>query len=284
MSIVLTEEDLQLVKCAALKIVKEINDICLRNDIKYSMIGGTLIGAVRHQGFIPWDDDIDLMMERNEYDKFLNIAERELSKDFYIANHEHTPCIGVSFTKIMMKNTTMREGFTGSSDAPAGVFVDIFPIDNAPESKVLKILQRYKNYSLQKRIFIKSGYNFEKTGIKKIIYDMLRVFTLESKSNLIKKYRKNQTRYNKCNATEYVSLCGVYGYDKETIPKQWVSEYTFLEFEGLKLMAFKEYDKILKHYFGDYMKLPPENERVNKHTVDELDLRILGGRKSQTAK
>ena len=80
MSITLNEQDLQIIKSAELRIVNEINQICLRNNIKYSMIGGTLIGAVRHHGFIPWDDDIDLMMERSEYKRFLNIAEKELSE------------------------------------------------------------------------------------------------------------------------------------------------------------------------------------------------------------
>lgn len=157
MSITLNEQDLQIIKSAELRIVNEINQICLRNNIKYSMIGGTLIGAVRHHGFIPWDDDIDLMMERSEYKRFLNIAEKELSEEFYIADYEHTPSIGEPFTKIMMKNTVMKESFTGSSNAPAGIFVDIFPVDNAPQSKLFKTIQRYKNYILRKKILIKSN-------------------------------------------------------------------------------------------------------------------------------
>lgn len=280
MSITLNEQDLQIIKNAELRIVNEINQICLRNNIKYSMIGGTLIGAVRHHGFIPWDDDIDLMMERSEYERFLSISEKELSEEFYIADYEHTPSIGEPFTKIMMKNTVMRECFTGSSNAPAGIFVDIFPVDNAPESKIFKTIQRYKNYSLRKKILIKSDYRFGKTGVKKIIYDALGKFTFESKSDLVRKYRNNQTKYNHRNTAEYVSLCGAYDYNRETLPKQWLSEYIFLEFEGQKLMAFRDYDKILRHYFGDYMKLPPENERICRHAVAELDLRQIGGRKA----
>ncbi|CDC95153.1 licD family protein [Roseburia sp. CAG:380] len=280
MSITLNEQDLQIIKSAELRIVNEINQICLRNNIKYSMIGGTLIGAVRHHGFIPWDDDIDLMMERSEYKRFLNIAEKELSEEFYIADYEHTPSIGEPFTKIMMKNTVMKESFTGSSNAPAGIFVDIFPVDNAPQSKLFKTIQRYKNYILRKKILIKSNYCFGKTGVKKFIYDTLERLTFESKSDLVRKYRNNQIKYNYRNTTEYVSLCGAYDYNRETLPKRWLSEYTFLEFEGQKLMAFKEYDKILRHYFGDYMKLPPENERICRHAVAELDLRQIGGRKA----
>lgn len=280
MSITLNEQDLQIIKNAELRIVNEINQICLRNNIKYSMIGGTLIGAVRHHGFIPWDDDIDLMMERSEYERFLSISEKELSEEFYIADYEHTPSIGEPFTKIMMKNTVMKECFTGSSNAPAGIFVDIFPVDNAPESKIFKTIQRYKNYSLRKKILIKSDYRFGKTGVIKIIYDALGKFTFESKSDLVRKYRNNQTKYNHRNTAEYVSLCGAYDYNRETLPKQWLSEYIFLEFEGQKLMAFRDYDKILRHYFGDYMKLPPENERICRHAVAELDLRQIGGRKA----
>ena len=279
MPIKLNKEDLRIIKNAELKIVAEIDRICRKYEIRYSIIGGTLLGAIRHKGFIPWDDDIDLIMVRQDYDKFLKVAIDELGRDFFIANYEKTPTIGEPFTKVMMKETIMKEEFIGDSNAPSGIFVDIFPLDVEPDSKVKKIVHRYTNYILRKKILIKSGYNFNKHGIKKILYDLLNVFTFSSKKKLIKRYRRNQIRYKENQSLNYVSLCGLYGYEKETLPRKWFDEYIFLEFENIKLMALKNYDEILVHYFGDYMKLPPKEQQINKHTVIELDLSKLGGRK-----
>lgn len=281
MEIQLLETDLNIIRKIELDIVSEIDRICRKHDIRYSMIGGTLLGAVRHKGFIPWDDDIDLMMTRPEYDKFLAAAKTDLDSRFQLANYEETPSIGEPFTKIMARNTVLRERFIGKSEAPCGVFADIFPFDASPDNWLSQMAHRFRNYTLRKKILIRSGYDFNKHGLKKFAYDLIRISTFSSKQMLIKKYRINQTKYSGKNVRNVVSLGGNYGYKKDLIPAEWFSEYLYLDFEDIQLMSVKEYVKVLEHYFGDYMRLPPENERVNKHKVAELDLREFGGRCSQ---
>lgn len=275
--IILQEDDLKLIKQLELEICKEIRAICDRNDIQYSIAFGTLLGAIRHGGFIPWDDDIDIAMLRSEYDKFLNCADKELDERFEIVNYEHNDNVGEPFTKIILKDTIMLERFAEFANAPCGVFVDIIPYNAAPDNWIKKTIHRFLNYELRKRILISSNYNFQKTGLKKLIYGLLKAIS-HNKKSLVKQYRKNEKRYNNSDTQEVVALGGNYGYIKDTIPKEWLMEYKKVIFEDEEFSAFAKTDEFLRHYYGDYMKLPPENMRVNKHTVAKLDLSHYGGR------
>lgn len=278
MAIILNEEDLKIIKKLELEIAVEIKRICDLNNIKYAIVGGTLLGAVRHGGFIPWDDDIDMAMRHDEYQKFLDCATTQLSDKFEVVNYETNPFFGEPFTKIMYNGTKMREVFVGNAKIPDGVFVDLFSWDSTPNAKLERGIQRFKNYSLRKMILLKSGYDFQKTGIKRIFYSFLKHIP-QSKETLVKAYRKNQNRYNKASNSKYVTdLGGNYGYIKETIPRSWVSSYTNIEFEGIMFSTFENYKEVLEHYYGDYMKLPPEEERINKHVCIMLDLSKFGGR------
>lgn len=282
MDVTLSENDLRIIKKIELEIALEIKRICEENNINYSLSGGTLIGAVRHKGFIPWDDDIDMAMTRENYDKFLKIAPEKIDGNrFYIVNYETDPNVGEPFTKVMRKGTVFQESFSENTNASNGVFVDLFPFDNAPDGKLARRRHAYRAYSIRKRILIKSGYNFQKTGVKKLIYKLIGATTFSGKEKLVKRFRKNQTKYNNINTKSMVSICGAYSYDLETVPAEMLEGYTQLEFEGEKFSVFKEYDIFLRHYFNDYMQLPPEEERINKHTLASIDLSLYGGTKTK---
>lgn len=276
--IILKEKDLRILQKIELEIALEVKRICEENNIAYSLMGGTLLGAVRHKGFIPWDDDIDLIMTRENYDKFLKITPKVIdSERFYIANYDLTPEIGEPFTKIMRKGTVMQELFTEGTGAPNGVYIDLFPLDHSPDNPILRAKQRYLLYSLKKRILIKSGYNFRKTGVMKLIYTFIRLTTFSGKTRLIRRLRKAQTRYNNKPSRNLVMSCGGYGYVKDSFPAAMLKEYTMLEFEGKTFSAFKEYDAYLRRYYDDYMKLPPKEEQVCKHKLAAADLSLYGG-------
>ena len=280
MALELNADDLKLLRVLELKIACEIKRVCELHDIKYSLAFGTMLGAVRHGGFIPWDDDIDIIMPKEDYNKFLYYAENEFSYEFQLVNYETNDECGEPFTKIMLKNTVFQELFTEGTQTPNGVFVDIFPYDNRPDELWKALLHRFKNYELKKRILIASGYKFRKHGLKKIIYRLLWASTLVGKKRLITLYRSNQTRYDKAKTKRVVALGGNYGYEKDSIPADWLDEYTTIQFEDTEFKVIKKYRDFLSHYYGDFMKLPPVEDRVYKHKISQLDLTQYGGRKS----
>lgn len=279
MNNLLNEKDLKIIKNLELKIAVQIKTICDKHKIKYAIAFGTLLGAVRHGGFIPWDDDIDIAMIRSEYDKFLLVASEDLSNEYVIVNYENEPGAGEPFTKIMLRDAVVMEIFAQNASIPHYVFVDVFPYDGTPDNMIAKQVHRFTNYQLRKRILIKSGYNFRKTGIKKLIYDLIKLTLHCSKNKLVNSYRKNEVRYSSSNTENVVALGGNYGYIKDTIPRSWFESYTVLKFEGIEFSTFEKYIDFLKHYYGEFMQLPPSEKQINKHTVAKLDLTRFGGRK-----
>ena len=111
------------------EILDEIDRVCKKNNIEYFLIGGTLLGAIRHKGFIPWDDDLDVGMTRENYEKFINIAPNELDSKYYLDNFKTNTNCHLPFSKIRKNNTTMDEEATKNFNNHKGIFVDIFPFD-----------------------------------------------------------------------------------------------------------------------------------------------------------
>ena len=128
----LTQRELAEIKKIELDILIDVDRVCRQEKINYSLAFGTLLGAVRHKGFIPWDDDIDIMMPRKDYEYFLAVAPQKLESKFYIASYKMNKAYAHPFLKVMAKNTTMRELTTDHPDAPRGIWVDVFPIDETP--------------------------------------------------------------------------------------------------------------------------------------------------------
>ena len=280
MANVLREDDLQIIRRLQLDIAIEVKRICDKHNINYTLIGGTLIGAVRHQGFIPWDDDLDIAMQHSDYAKFLKCAAQELDDKYEIVNLETNEKCVLIFTKIMIKNTVMLETHYKDTDISWGVFIDIFPMDNIADNKLKRIVQVSKCYFWQKQIMLKGGYDFKNERVKNWVYKFLQRVIFSKKERLIKGYRKNELKYN-ATTTKYVAVFfGDYTRPfREKLPADMFDEYTTLEFEGVEFSVIKEYEKYLKRNYGDYMSLPPVEDRVPAHNVEKLDLSAFGGRK-----
>lgn len=125
------QDYLQKLHAEILRIMDEIHRVCTKNGLTYYLVGGTLLGAVRHQGFIPWDDDLDIAMPRADFDRFIHIAEKELGSEFYLNWITTNPKYWLFFPKICLRNTTFDEGVI-KKDIPMGIFIDIFPLDLSP--------------------------------------------------------------------------------------------------------------------------------------------------------
>lgn len=268
---------LRQVQLIQLEILKDFVKVCNKYNLQYFLDGGTLLGAVRHKGFIPWDDDLDVAMPRKDYDKFCKIASKCLPdylffQDFYTDNHYPN-----AYAKIRKKKTVFTELISRNCKMQNGIFIDIFPYDNYPNKKIEQIWQGiqiefYKHVLICKEnIYPWLGMRKKKLVLKMTEY--LPFFFLSKLFNrnwIIKRYEKTLILYNnkKCIYLKEPDL----RYGKVVIPVDSLKEFVNLEFEGEMFQCPKEYDKVLEILYGDYMKFPPKSERGNWHHVIDIQL------------
>ncbi len=263
----------KLHKCQLI-IAGEIKRICDENNIKYFIIAGTLLGAVRHGGFIPWDDDMDIGMLREDYEKFLKIAAKDLGEDFYLQTPETDRNYAPPFAKILLNGTRLVEANAEESRARKGIYIDVFPFDNVPESDSEKGNHNKRTYFYKRLLLAKLNYKVYKKNeyVKRIVYFILKIISMFfSREKIVKILEKEFTRYNNTPSEYIVNIGGAYGYTKETIKAEWVRETVEIPFEDMMIAAPVDYIKYLETFYGDYMTPPPEDKRYNRHSLSELD-------------
>lgn len=249
--------DLKEQKQILLNILVKIDKFCEENNLRYSLGGGTLLGAVRHKGFIPWDDDVDIMMPRPDYDKFVhnfNGYDKDLTCIAYEIDRQYL----YPFGKVYQNKTILEEPLTSNKH---GIFIDIFPLDgfpsNIPERKrYLKSL-----YFWRMLLYIKTlKYNgtFERF-IKKTIASFIPAPFLQ------KIIQKKMTKYPFSTSQYRGAVSGIYA-EKECYEHSVFEEYTEIQFEGYHFKAIKNYDSYLRQHYGDYMQLPPAEQQISQHT------------------
>ena len=262
---VLKEEDLQQLKEVELEMFKAFISVCEQLGLRYYLLGGTLLGAVRHKGFIPWDDDIDVGMPRADYEIFLEKAQALMPAPYFVQNLRTEKTCPFNFCKIRNSNTTYLESSVAHLPINHGVFIDIFPLDGYPTKQEEKAFFR-TNTLLSWRIQNVFGGPVKKPWWKKLISVLLMPISVEQA------VQKRETLYCSASNTEKTAnYSGAWG-AKEIVPTEWYAEGCEVEFEGLAVRAPKEYDKWLTQVYGDYMQLPPEEKRVGHHYVDVFDL------------
>ena len=262
----LTAQQLQQLKICERDMLAEFVRICDKHGIKYFVQGGTLLGTVRHGGFIPWDDDIDVSLPREDYEKFLTIAEKELPDYYFLQTKDTDPEYPNNFAKIRDSRTTFIESSAKNLKINHGAYIDIFPLDNYPSGKKAKVYELKKRL-LTQRIY-KAFYMPHMSFIAKII-TMITVILFPSLKGAVEKREK---LFKSVAPTDRVVNNSGAWLDKEIIPREWVQGTIQMEFEGIKVNVSDKYDEWLTYVYGDYMSLPPENERVGHHYVDYFDM------------
>lgn len=271
MIIDMNSEDLRKLQLTQLEILKEVKRICDINNIKYFLTDGTLLGAVRHQGFIPWDDDLDIAMLRPEYEKFLEVANTQLDGKYFIQNWETDSGYPFPYTKILKNNTICSEIITRDANVHEGIFIDIFPIDKCGTSNEMK--KKLSSYLFwNKLLLMKCNYRvWEANGAKnrKLLYIP---FIILSKL-FTKKYITNQITHiiniwnNVYTNSSYCFENTGYNFLKWIISIDNISDLTEIIFEDDKFMCPLGYSNYLKELYGNYMQLPPISERENRHSI-----------------
>lgn len=250
------------------ELLVEFDRICKKNKINYFLDGGTFLGAVRHKGFIPWDDDLDVSMLRKDYDKFVKVINKDLKSSYFFQDMDTDPNYGCIFGKLRIKNTKYTERISINTKAKDGIFIDIFPFDNISDNPKKAKIQFLKILIYRLMLLNKNKYIIEaNTCIKKMelfIIKILSIFNTKKHikkriNNLLIKYNNRQTNYL-CNySTPY--------FNKIMFDKKWFRSYDKYEFENNKFSSLKDYDLYLKYLYNDYMKLPPVEKRVSHGIV-----------------
>lgn len=264
------DEMLPQVKQVELEILSVFDEFCRKNDLKYSLAYGTLLGAVRHKGFIPWDDDIDVWMPRDDYEKFIELWQVSCVDGYLIQNIHIEPDFTQNYTKIRKDNTTFLQPFEENYKYHKGIFIDIFPLDRISDNKIGVNIQRI--FAVLSMLFARKYSPNNEKGIKKIISKVLLGVVPKKQYNGFQKiFEKGLINIGKKSNRELVCF-DTFQDSYIYFPSDMMNEFVELEFEGKMFYAISQWDDVLKNQYGDYMQFPPEEDRVWKHHPLLIDI------------
>lgn len=244
-----------------------VDSFCRDNHIDYSLAFGTLLGAVRHKGYIPWDDDIDIMMTRKNYERFRNLYS---SERFPFADLKNSKSHPVSMGKIYDSQTYFY--YQGNIKRDYGLFIDVFPLDVVPEQEGIRMkwLKKVKWYSKLNQ-FKNNSFTFSLKQ-PKITHRVLGCFVkmFFSSSNIHNKLDSLYFKYDK-DSSKILGVPAVMVMSKKNLskmfPQRLFDNYIMLDFEGKQFQCIQKYDEFLRIFYGDYMQLPPVEKRIGKHGI-----------------
>ena len=249
-----------------IEILDEVVDICERNKLTYVLTAGTLIGAIRHKGFIPWDDDIDIALPRKDFNSLIEICKNELKSDYFLDCPDTNEKYWLPLFKVRRRNTIYEEEFQKDYDKCKGIWIDILPLDNvnSTDSIGLKVQAKIVN-ELRHIISLKNGFSKPRKidSIKRVVRLMyiypLKLFSIKN----LEKFKQKIMRINKNDNSKYiVNLASKYGCKKQVFLREKYFPVSKIEFEGKLYNAPKDVDYVLATIYGkDYMKLPPKEKQ-----------------------
>ena len=260
----MTQEEFQRLQQMQLEIMDEIHRICVENKIEYYMIGGTLLGAVRHKGFIPWDLDIDIAMKRTEYIRFKESCITKLEKRFIYRDFENTRDFNHPHALVCIRNTELytKYDYLNPLTENLGIYLDIFPLDNAPNNLELRKKQERELIYLKKLKKLKVNYRYSASKLKTFVRIFTRRVLFWTSVDKINKMQQNvMQKYDKEKTGTLCSMASHYSYSKQCMDESIYGIPVLLNFEGRQYYAPNKYKEYLIRLFGDYMKLPPLEQR-----------------------
>jgi len=260
-------EDLLKVQEIQLEITTEFKRICDTYNLQYFLIYGSLLGAVRHEGFIPWDDDIDIGMPRKDYDQFVSKYYKELDNKYCMHSRRTDSMFWLSICKIRKKHTLYLEESTSLMTSTHGIFIDIFPFDNSYDKNnfITRFQRKLTNY-ISLSVFFKTG--IKGSDVQSLKAKLILLVLWPFKVKTLNYMQELIMRANIDKRARYISnFAGVYNLSHEVFPISDIFPVKTLLFKGLRLNVPRNYHSMLESVYGDYMTLPPPDQRKGKHAI-----------------
>ena len=252
-----------------LELLREVDRVCKKCGIRYNIIAGTMLGAVRHGGFIPWDDDADVAMLREEYEKFREACRTELDgTKYYFQDHRETPGYRWGYGKLRRRDTLFLREHQEHMPYEQGVFIDVFPIDAVPQSWLGRALNNFQCFAVRKILWSKVGRIADRSALKRRIYGVLNTipeeWVLRYYDGMIERARRAESEWGRI--LLFPTPNRAYGY-----LRRWYETQADIRFEGTVFPGIEDYEGYLTFKFGDYRSLPPK-ERRKVHPVSDIRL------------
>ncbi len=264
----LDRENLRRLQLTELEMLRELDRICRKNQIGYIIDAGTLLGAVRHGGFIPWDDDVDVRMLRKDYDRFCEACQRELKQEYFLQTYRTDPGYRWGYARILKNGTVFKRKGQSILKARNGVFIDVFPNDSLPDNFLDNRICTCVSWICRKLLYSEVGARNRNGFWGWLGFSFLNLFPKEwghrGREYLVERYR---------NVDSVRVRCFGWGDKVETggFLRRWFTETQDIMFEDLKVRAPKDIHGFLCCSFGeDYMTPPPEEKRRPRHPADYI--------------
>lgn len=269
----LTPELLRELQLKQMDMLVYFRDFCERNNLTFYLIGGCLIGAVRNGGFVPWDDDIDVMLPRQDYERLTALwNEQESNERFELLRTNDTVFTGNIFTTLVDKNYTLVKANQANLNVPHGLVMDIFPLDAAPDGRFRRKMQLF--WTMIYSLFLAQVVPEKHGGIVSLgSRILLGIFRGQRVRRKIWRYAEKQISKYSFEDNHYVTeLCSGPKWMIPEYPKEIYNGVAYVTFEGEKMPCMAGYQQYLTMIFGDYMQLPPEDEQKPHHEIAYIDL------------
>lgn len=263
----LDEKTLRQIQLIQLEMLVEVDRICKKCGIRYNIIAGTLLGAVRHGGYIPWDDDADVAMLRSEYEKFRKACKTELDKfRFVFQDHRNTPGYRWGYGKLRRKDTLFLREHQEHMPYMQGIFIDIFPLDGVPDNYALRCVHNFGCFCIRKMLWAEVGKYAHPNSLLRRWFGLLSKVPVRVPFAALKWLIKKSNRRK----TEMVRILTFPTPNREWgYYRRWYEKSAPICFEGLVFQGICNYDEYLSFKFGNYMELPPIEKR-KVHPVSAL--------------
>lgn len=269
----LSKEDFRKMQLIELDLLKEFDRVCRLHNIPYVITDGTMLGAVRNKGFIPWDDDADICMLREDYERFKKEAIKDLNPDIcFFQDNTTDPYYRWGYAKLRRTGTQHIRVGQEHLKCKTGIFIDIMPYDDIPHNLCLQLIQNFYCFCCRKVLWSEVAKKNTR-GFRKLWFSLLSHISIETVYDFLSVYtsRSHNSSTNRVRLLLFIPPGREYTKkplnDRYGMTKKWITERKEYSFEGVLLYGSRDYDGFLKWKYGDYMKLPPEANRCGHAQV-----------------